>query len=528
MSTGSQGAPPALRGPIGRGLSGSRIGMVVVLAALVSGSGCGLRGGAPARPLPEALPLGSPLLSATLQRGDAWVRHHLMLAEYDEALQVLDDSRLAPGDRLLRALQEGVVLHRAGEYARSNEVLDWAEREADRRYTRSATRGLASLGIGDRALAYAPSPAELAMVPFYRMLNYLALGEMGGAMVEARKANALTGAADDEVGDCRAHGMLAYLSGLVQTAGGDRNDALVSLRQAEALYLGCGPGSPVSRPSGLGGDLYRAALAAGIPDLADSVAVRYGLGDEGLTAGGDVLLVVEEGFVAHRSAEALHVPIHPEDIEGLDGSDSDALADAAARIAARLVSNLSERAMWGRSVDDLQWVQWASALEGAYVLRLAWPGSRREGGAPAGMRVRVGDSVAPVWPAADVSSLVERDLQAQRPAMLGRLVARGLAKYLLAREVEARAEEQGGEIAAFVAGRIANAAANELERADTRSWSLLPERISLSRLRLPPGRHRLALETLAEDGSVLHTHDLGEVEVVAGGLTALSRRVWSN
>jgi hypothetical protein len=501
---------------------------VVGLAVMVGVAGCSTRGGTLARPAPEMLPPGSPLLSLTLEDGDAWVRHHLMFGEYALALDLLDGSPVAPRDRLVRALQEGVVLHRAGEYERSNVALEWAEREADRRYTRSVSRGVAALGLGDRSLAYTPSPAELAMVPYYRMLNYLALGEMNGARVEARKANALVAARGGERGGCGEHAMLAYLAGLVQSATGERNDALVSLRVAENAYDACDADALVTPPSSLGQDLYRAARAAGIGDVADSVAARYELNGDPAEHGGDVLLLIEEGFVSHRSAQALHVPIFPEDIEGVDGEDSDGVVAAAARISARLVENLTDRAIWGHSYDDARVVQWANALSGAYVLRLAWPGVRRDPSAPAGLRVFVGDSLASVTTVGEISSLVERDLEAQQPAMLARLVARGLAKFLLARELEQKAEEEGGEVAGYIAGRLANLAANELERADTRSWSLLPDRVSLARLRLAAGRHHLRVETLSPDGEVLRSLDLGEIDVVDGGLIALSSRVWSN
>lgn len=503
-------------------------GLLLVGLGPLAASGCGPRPELLARPLPEGVAAGSPLLSTTLEPGDAWARHHLMSGEYEAAEAVLESPATAPRDRLVRALQRALVLRQAGDYAGSNALFEWAEAEADRRYTRSVTRGLASLGLGDGSLAYTPPPSELAMVPFYRMLNYLALGDMEGALVESRKANALVAAGTGAERRCGEYAMLSYLAGVVQSAGGEAGDALVSLLLAEQGFDGCGGGSVVAPPPSLGEELYRAARRAGVSEIADSAAARYGLTASAGDAAGDVLLVLEEGFVAHRSAEALHVPIFPEDVEGLDGGDVDGIGVAAARITARLFDNLAGRAAWGRSVDDLQWAQWASALDGAYILRLAWPAARREPSLPRAVHVLVGDSPTPAVTVGELSSLVEQDLHAQRPAMLTRLVARGLAKYLVTREVERKAGEHGGEVAAFLAGRVANAAVNQLERADTRSWSLLPDRISIARLRLPPGRHAVRVETLGSTGAVLRSHDFGEVEVTDGALVALSGRVWGN
>ncbi|HEU0016324.1 MAG TPA: hypothetical protein VFQ45_21775, partial [Longimicrobium sp.] len=88
-----------------------------------------------------------------------------------------------------------------------------------------------------------------------------------------------------------------------------------------------------------------------------------------------------------------------------------------------------------------------------------------------------------------------------------------------------KAKKEGGEAAGFLAGLVANVGGNALERADTRSWSLLPDRVSVARLSLPPGEHRVSIEVTGEDGTVA-TLDLGTVAVAAGETVVRSRRVW--
>jgi hypothetical protein len=488
-------------------------------------TGCAGRGGIPARPAPELLPAGSPLRSQSLADGDAWLRHHLRYAEYPQALQAVGaGSPLAPSDRLLRALQEGIVLHQAGEHARSNAVLEWAEVEADRRYTRSLARAAGALVLNDGVLAYTPSETELAMVPYYRMLNYLALGQLEGAVVEARKANALLARLSPEPRRrCRRDGMLQYMAGLVQEAGGEMNDALVSLRLAEQAFEGC-ESPPAGMATAVGTDLHRVAVAAGARELADSVAQRHGVKPDTAPAG-RLLLLVEHGFVAHRAEEALHVPILPEEVDGLESSDADGIFAAAGRISERLVDTFQQRAVWGRAWSDTPAAQWAGMLEGGYVLKLAWPALRLEAARPAAVRVWLGDTVAAGSAEGKLSELLRDEVEAGRAAALTRLVARGVAKYLISREVEKRAEKKGGELTSFLVGRLTNLAANRLEQADLRSWSLLPDRISLVRASLPPGTHRLRIEAV-EDGGEAAAHHLGAVTVDAGGLVVLSRRVW--
>jgi hypothetical protein len=497
------------------------------LALAVVLTGCAHREPLPMRPAPETLPEESPLRSHSLRESDAWLRHYVMTGDDREAIEALEPrSPLAPRDRLVRSLQEGLVLHQAGDYARSNHALQWAEEEADRRFTRSVTRAAASLVVNDGVMAYTPTRAELVMVPYYRMLNYLALGDREAALVEARKANALLARLPRATGDrCREDGMLQYLAGVVQANGGEVNDALVSLRQSESVLRACQQPSPALQRT-IGAELYRVARAAGEEEIADSVAVRYQLDRGSAAPGGDLLLLVENGFVAHRAEQSLHVPILPEDVEGLKSEDEAGVSAAAERITARLLQNAWDRQVWGRSWDDSPFVQWANALDGAYILKLSWPALRLEAARPLGTRVWVDDALAPVTTASDLSAVVFDEMEAQRAAVLSRMVARGVVKYLLSREIEKTGDKKGGEVAGFVLGRLSNFAANQMEQADLRSWSLLPDRISMVRVRLPEGPHRVRIETLGPHGEVMAVRDLGEVRIRRNEVAVVGERVW--
>jgi hypothetical protein len=362
------------------------------------------------------------------------------------------------------------------------------------------------------------------MIPFYRMLNYLALGDTGGAVVEARKANELRARLEPgPVEACRESGMVQYLAGLVEASAGERNDALVSLRQAEQAFDGCPDGGA---PPSLGGDLYRAARAAGVEELADSVRRRYALApDSAAAADGDLVLLVESGFIGFRTEEALHVPILPEDVHGLGYDDDLGIERAAENVTYRMRRRAWERGGWDLDGDAGRTMAVAAMLGGDYVLRLAWPAFRLEADAPAGVRVLVADSAAPLAGVGDLSLVARDEMERQRPAMLTRLVARGLTKYVLASQVEKKARKQGGDGAGYFFGLLANLAANETEHADTRSWSLLPDRVMMTRLRLPAGSYEVRMEVTGEAGAV-HVHDLGYVRVEPGSLAVLSDRVW--
>ena len=69
-------------------------------------------------------------------------------------------------------------------------------------------------------------------------------------------------------------------------------------------------------------------------------------------------------------------------------------------------------------------------------------------------------------------------------------------------------EEEHGEDAGDVAGFLANVVNVATERADTRAWLGLPHRIWIARLRLPPGRHDVALTLGGDDVVVLDPVDV--------------------
>ena len=128
----------------------------------------------------------------------------------------------------------------------------------------------------------------------------------------------------------------------------------------------------------------------------------------------------------------------------------------------------------------------------------------------------------------DLSAVMLRAWQAQRPAAFARVVGRGIVKFLAAHHLERHARKKGGEAAGWITGRLANLGANVLERADTRGWTLLPDRISVARFTLPAGEHTVRLEVLDGSGAVAQTLELGRVTLHPRGTLILNRRVWGD
>lgn len=480
------------------------------------------------------------LPGCTALRGVAWTREDVAASgqgmddyrlreaiaggRFDTAIaRATRKERGAPQDRLLRSLYAGTVAYYAGRWDESAQALRRAAEMAEDRYTKSLSKGAAALVSNDRVLPYAPGRTERLLVHYYGMLGRARAGDTLGAAVEARRLGALLeryreGRLD---GEKPAHAALHYAAGVVFEMAGERNDADVAYRNAAALSgdslfaSAAEPAAPRPAPaptrlaaaSKRGGARAAAPLAPPAPPAAT----------------GEVVVLLEHGWVAHRVEDALVVGLDSGDVavfaagggRSRHGHHHDAHSrpvGAAERILAALDGGDGHDWRGRRSRTGVR------AGDGGRVLTVAWPrlaAPARE----ARCAVVVVDTLPPVRARAlaNLSDAAAADFRRQRALMLARTIARATAKSALSRQ----AERKGGA----ALGTIASVGASLLEHADLRSWQLLPNDVAVARLRLPVGRH--AVHAVVEDDrGIPRRVDIGVVDVREGALSLLTARAW--
>lgn len=461
----------------------------------------------------------------------------------------------APSDDLLRDLDRGTAAYYAGRWRASVAAFARAAALADDRETKRVSRGALALASNDRALPYATGQNERLFVHYYAALAYLRAGAAEDAAVEARRMSLLLQRYDagHDTLDVGARAALRYVAGAVFEAAGAGNDADVAYRNAAALGAGLGARA-LAAPHG--------ARMDGAPST-------------GAPTTGDVVVVVERGFVAHRVGQRLRVwttrrgdafasldtlreqidlALHGNDALWSDrptpelrlateddtappAPDADRPGPARGpRTAAMPVTPTPARTPVGapaistpasarrtterprerpreRRDEDRHW----------RLFTLAWPTYRRPvalppvGGvvvdAPATDTGAVAAGVAAIPPLVrgDLSLAVAADFKRDRSARLARLVARAALRASLVHSAD-RTDRSLGDLAAAL-GRA-------VERADTRSWHLLPADVQVVRLQLPPGPHSLALDVGGRQVA------LGTVRVQPRTVQVVSARVW--
>jgi uncharacterized protein len=457
------------------------------------------------------------------------LRHLLAHGNAGTALSGFSSGVASPQDEVLRALYHGLVAYHAGDYTESARLFDAAGVLADDRVTKSLSRSAFALISNDLALPYEPAPTERLMIPYYAALARLRLGDITGATVETRRLSLLLQHFDEDARvDAQLRATLRYFAATVFALAGEQNDADVAYRNAVALGLTLPP--PQARAAG------------------DS---------------GAVVIVLEQGFVAHRVEQGLMVMLLPEEIDAITGGPGEVRVATVALVAARVLNHAGNVAHYApghrprmlfvpppehtprkrkrkKTVCTEQVVPADSASGTAakrvrecreveeevdelpYLLKIAWPVFRSDYTALGNARLVALQDTLGFTAGADLSRAVTADFERERLLVIARTIARGTAKLALTKGAEHKLEEKS-EFAGKVVGLLGNVGNVLLERADTRSWHLLPGAISLAYVPLPAGEHTLPLTLALGDITAPRTVS---VQVKRGQVSIAAVRVW--
>ena len=449
---------------------------------------------------------------------DDELRKLLATTAYDSAFTHVLDDEAAPEDELLRTMYRGIVAYYAGAYDSAVVALDRAEAMAQDRLTGSASALALSTLTNDRILPYTPGGSERMLIHYYGILAGLSAGNREAAAVEARRLSFLLDQVqeDTEQGEDpaldRLHALLHYISAVAFESYGAFEDADVSYRRAAALD------STVTLP---------------LPS-SDS---------------GDVVVIIERGFVDHLAEENVFLYLSPHHVETLSsGPTADRIALGAlitARVMAEIALEDERRAYGDRTYPRrsrrhghrevrIEHEDTADTDEDPYLLRVAWPSFRDDGRPFSDVVLAATDSMerAPDL-RADISSAIIADFSEEKAEMLARTVIRSVSRFALGEAAENKADETSEGLGTLV-GILTNVGSAVVERADTRSWHLLPSDVSVVRMRLPAGEQPVYVVVDGTGGwrfgdeRAVGTRriGLGRVLVQPGMVTVVSGRLW--
>lgn len=394
---------------------------------------------------------------ATYQDGLRAVELSVVKQDFAAAIRQLDQNQGAPRDRVLHLMNRGALLRMAGNYTESNAMFEQAKRLGAELQAVSLREQTAALSIQEGLKSYVGEDHERILVHVLSALNYLDLGDLDSARVEALQL-------DVELGKLRSDGyrddaFARYLSGLIFDAARERDDALIAYRHAYEVYSNPSRNFGVGVPAELKSDLLRLSEQLGFADEHEKFTEAFGKdAEKPLEEGyGEVVVIIQAGLAPRKREHSL------------------------------LVQDPGS----GR------------------LIRISTPHYLPRPTRVFNMKVTSMGDTATAEFGQDIDALARRQLEVDMPGIVVRAIARAVVKTKFSQEIEKKDGLAG--LAVNIVGVIA-------ENADTRSWTTLPERIYVARIRLKAGVHDVTVRFDAA-GSGVTERTLAGVKVAAGKKT---------
>ncbi len=428
------------------------------------------------------------------------------------------EQEYGPKNRVLYAMDRGITLHLLGQYDRSNAVLEQAEEEIDRLYTRRIRTEAKAFLVNDNELPYEGDPYEQVMVNVVKALNYAVMGRLDDALVEARRIdNRLNVLADTtkELEGYRDDGFARYLTGILYEAAGDLNNAFIAYRKAHEAYERMRTWSRTPVPSTLRADLLRVTdalhLTAEFEEyrrLFPDVVWQSQQEQEHLA---QVVVISYNGRAPRKEEQFIDLPVSLDALQlvlltkGLSGAN-------------RHEDRVAESVLYGLS---------------GRVVRVALPRL-----VPQKTQVRYeqitllgtgGSFTARTELAHNLTALAEKALSDRLPAIAVKAVARAATKFAMAEGATRGAQQAVGKDAApwvgLLVGLLTKGWAVYSEEADKRSWRTLPDEIHLARLWVSPGEYELRIDPPGLQGDAVTRNGSRTMTLRAGDTRFLIQRV---
>lgn len=374
------------------------------------------------------------------------MRDGLLLGKPAQSLTIIEKEDASQTD-VITSLDKGMLRRMTDDYSGSNKIFEVAKQEIEKLYGVSITENLASMTINDTFRGYEGDRYEQLLLHAYMAMNYIQLGQLDGARVEMLQAKVKMMEWGDEPEE---DAFIRYLSGIIYESLGEFDDALISYRQAYIAYKENG-GKLYPLPSHeLKSDLLRLLAWQGLRDEYKSYKKEFGMVTyepvRRSSESGELIVILNNGLAPVRSETAIQI------------------------FSSEVQQNLR-----------VTFPVYKTPRQTLYV----------------GQVVIAGQKYA-LEAVDNIDALARHSLEQDMPGIMARATARAVVKY----NTQSNAQDQGS-----LAGLLMTVTNMVTERADTRSWTTLPQEIQLKRVHLPVGKHRVQIQMLNTAGQVVDVID---------------------
>lgn len=445
-----------------------------------------------------ALLLGTFVLAGCATYSDSFgvIERSLSNRKYDDALKDIEKQSRSRSDRVLYLLDKGMVLRMKRDFAGSNLALEAAKQEMERLYAASISENTLSFIVNDATVSYAGDDYEQVLVHLYMSLNYLELGQLDEARVEALQVDTrLREIGENIPGNKFTEDALSrYLTGMIYEELGEWSDAMIAYRKAYEAYKKYQANYDLAMPDMLKHDLLRLAHRQGLSDEAARYRQEFGIEapHEEIREPeqeGELVFVLNNGLA----------PIKREKIVGATSPSPSVMTDHTTR-----------------------YKQITPALP--VVVNIALPYHESRPNNVLNARVSVSGKQAYTQMMDDIDAIAKASLDSRMPAITARSIARAVSKVVIQQSVDRAGRNRDNDLAVeLLSSFVVRMAAAVTERADTRSWLTLPANVQLARLSLPPGSYTITVDLLGAGEQVIATQEYPGVAISRNRKTYLTQ-----
>ena len=436
-----------------------------------------------------------------------------------DAIVAVAENDYGSKGRVLYGMDRGMTLQLAGDYQQSNAVLEQAEEELDRLYTRRIRTESLAFMTNDTALPYEGDPYEQVLINVLKALNYAVLDQWQDALVEARRIDHRLNVLSDRTQEKNAYrddGFARYLSGILYESTGDVNNAFIAYRKAYETLDATRAWSHTNIPFQLRADLLRTAEALHFTqELAAYQSVfpdtRWET-SRALQQLAQVVVISYNGRAPRKEDQFLDLPISLDALQLV-------LLNRGFSQSNRYSNRGVDTALYGLDGRVVR-----VSLPRLIPQKTQVPVDRVSLIPDNGTRVMLNTELVH-----NVTALADKALSEQMVGITVKALARAATKFGLAEGATRGAQQAAGKDAApwvgLLVGLLSKGLAVASEEADKRSWQTLPDEIHLARAWVLPGRYQVQSQAVSGFHDPLKPEAMRALSLGPGETVVLIQRV---
>ena len=425
---------------------------------------------------------------------------HFAERDFTRAAAVIEsykDVSYKEKDRVLYYLDTGMLYHYAGEYEKSNEILNLAEQGIEDLYTKSITKAIASGIINDNTLPYSGEDYEDIYINIFKALNFTALGDKESALVEVRRVNIKLNILEDKYRE------------LIEDYNSSDNPEGKIIARKNRFH-----NDALSRYMGL--LLYRA------DNSLDDARIE---GDE-----------INKAFQFQSHLYDFTQPEIPALRKEKDKAFLSVVAftgNSPRKLAETFYLHTTQDVVWIASTSqDTDYVKhvvgfdniFMPGVEGGFHFKFQYPKMHLMGSDIDRIELEVDGTVVRELDLIEKMENISHEIYLlKQPLVIGKTVIRTVIKNILKEKGKQKAEKDlagGNKFLGALMGLAADAAVDATENADLRISPYFPAKASVTDLTLPPGEHNISINYYS-NGVPVFKDERGTVNISADGLNII-------